>query len=292
VQVTVKVVDDDNQPVPDAKVVVMGYSTKEEGNTDGSGFFPARLRNVTGQLDFVVRKEGFYTIGWVSYYFMGQTNGWWEPRNPIVELQLRRRGDPVPMVVKCLKGSSVPGKGQPFGFDLLAGDWVSPNGGGRVSDFVFTVNGTVIDRYNFTSRLTVECSNVGDGLIQRRVHRRDDYGLRLPAIAPADGYSNRWEFFGDGKLNPATGQCELTENTTEDDNYYLRVRTKRNEKGEITSAMYGKIYHPIGFEPGFQNPSQPTLSILYYLNPDGTRNTEFDTRSNLCPNPGDAGGKP
>jgi hypothetical protein len=223
---------------------------------------------------------------------MGQTNGWWEPRNPIVELQLRRRGDPVPMVVKCLKGSSVPGKGQPFGFDLLAGDWVSPNGGGRVSDFVFTVNGTVIDRYNFTSRLTVECSNVGDGLIQRRVHRRDDYGLRLPAIAPADGYSNRWEFFGDGKLNPATGQCELTENTTEDDNYYLRVRTKRNEKGEITSAMYGKIYHPIGFEPGFQNPSQPTLSILYYLNPDGTRNTEFDTRSNLCPNPGDAGGKP
>jgi len=32
-------------------------------------------------------------------------------------------------------------------------------------------------------------------------------------------------------------------------------------------------------------------SILAF-HPDGTRNTEFDTRSNLCPNPGTAGGKP
>jgi hypothetical protein len=35
----------------------------------------------------------------------------------------------------------------------------------------------------------------------------------------------------------------------------------------------------------------PTRQLMQYLNPDGTRNTEFDTRSNLCPNPGTAGGK-
>jgi hypothetical protein len=29
-----------------------------------------------------------------------------------------------------------------------------------------------------------------------------------------------------------------------------------------------------------------------HLNPDGTRNTEFDMHSNLCPNPGDAGENP
>jgi hypothetical protein len=55
--------------------------------------------------------------------------------------------------------------------------------------------------------------------------------------------------------------------------------------------MYGKIYYGVQFGV-WENRPDFSLKLLYYLNPDGTRNTEFDMRSNLCPNPGDAGGKP
>jgi hypothetical protein len=39
--------------------------------------------------------------------------------------------------------------------------------------------------------------------------------------------------------------------------------------------------------PRFSNLSAAALST-----PDGLRHTEFDTRSNLCPNPGTGGGQP
>ena len=292
VQVTVKVVDDDNQPVPDANVVVMGYTTQTEGKTDKAGIISARLRNVTGQLDFVVRKEGFYTIGWHSYYFTVQTNGQWQPWNPVVPLRLRRHGNPVPMVVKALKGIPIPAIGKPFGYDLLRGDWVSPDGKGEVSDFIFFCESSIKDPNNFSSRLLLTCSNPDDGLILCRIRYRDDYGLRLPAIAPKAGYINRWEFILSSKQNPSNGIRDVTSTATQDDNYYFRIRTRRDEKGNVISAIYGKIYYGISFDPGFWHENRPGISFSYYLNPDGTRNTEFDTRSNLCPNPGDAGGKP
>jgi hypothetical protein len=64
--------------------------------------------------------------------------------------------------------------------------------------------------------------------------------------------------------------------------------------------MYGKIYWGIRYAVGDTNINigagktnpMPWLHFLYYLNPDGTRNTEWDVRSNLCANPGDVGGRP
>ena len=52
-------------------------------------------------------------------------------------------------------------------------------------------------------------------------------------------------------------------------NYYFRVRSKRDEKGNIISGYYGKIY---GEFP----------EITYYLNPVvNDRNIEFDVNRNL-----------
>jgi hypothetical protein len=61
-------------------------------------------------------------------------------------------------------------------------------------------------------------------------------------------------------------------------NYFYRVRTVK-EDGKIKSAMYGKIYGEIQFDVI----NAPTAAIIftYYLNPDGTRNTEFDPKNNL-----------
>jgi hypothetical protein len=291
VQVTVKVVDDSNQPVPNAKVVVMGLNTEKEGKTDKDGIFPARLRNVTGQLDFVVQKEGFYTISWFSYYFTGQTNRHWQPWNPIVQLQLRKRGKPVQMIVKQVDDRDIPAVNRAVGYDLLIGDWVEPGGKGKTEDFAIEVlKPLVVSRGEFM-RLRLTFSNPGDGLVLKRLFWRDDYGLRLNAMAPDNGYSNHWEWQAcSGSPVPNLG-WNVLKNGDQDVNFYFRVRTQTNQQGQIVSAMYGKIYE--GFQFGSATyPERMPLHFLYYLNSSGTRNTEWDVRSNLCPNPGDVGGRP
>jgi hypothetical protein len=62
-------------------------------------------------------------------------------------------------------------------------------------------------------------------------------------------------------------------------NLFLRIRTEKDDEGRIVKAMYGKISGPIGF--GGVAAKKGTLSLTYYLNPDSTRNLEFDPERNL-----------
>jgi len=65
-------------------------------------------------------------------------------------------------------------------------------------------------------------------------------------------------------------------------------RTKKNDKGEIVSALYGKIYNPIDFKV-FTNGMN--VQFAYYLNPTpNDRNTEFDPNQNLFPRARGEGG--
>jgi hypothetical protein len=55
-------------------------------------------------------------------------------------------------------------------------------------------------------------------------------------------------------------------------NYYLRIRSKRDEDGNVILGYYGKIY---GEFP----------EVTYYLNPTpNDRNVEFDMKNNLLRN--------
>jgi len=55
-------------------------------------------------------------------------------------------------------------------------------------------------------------------------------------------------------------------------NYYFRVRTKVDDRGNIVSAHYGKIYGDF-------------MQFKYYLNPTiNDRNVEFDPEQNLMKN--------
>jgi hypothetical protein len=285
-QLTLRLVDDDGQPVPQAKVAVVGFHVAAEGKTDNSGCYLATLRTVSGEVDFEVDKAGYYSINRQTYLFSGQTNGQFFPWNPLVELQFHKIGKPVPMFVKSVKGLPIPVKDQAVGYDLLVSDWVSPYGKGEISDFIFAASSSITDANNYNSRMLLTFSNPGDGLILRRHFYRDDLDLRLPAIAPVTGYRDRWEFVLNAKTNLISGGRQTTETASNDDNYYFRVRSKQDGNGNVISGMYGKIYYGISFEPGFWHERKPTLFFQYYLNPDGTRNTEFSGK-NLCPHPGD-----
>jgi hypothetical protein len=290
-QLTIKCVDDDGQPVPNAKVAVVGFRADIQGKTDATGRFVAKLRNASGEVDLEADKGGFYSIDRQTYIFPAHTNGQWLPWNPTVELQLHRVGKPVPMVVKKVVEEDIPAVSRTAGYDLLAGDWVEPYGRGKIADFTIEVLKPIALASNDWMRLHLTFSNPDDGLLLKRMFYRDDYGLRLAALAPKSGYSNRWEWQACESNPSANPGWIVLKNGDQDANFYFRIRSKTNEQGQVVSAMYGKVYD--GFQFGSATyPDRMPLRFLYYLNPDGTRNTEFDTRSNLCPNPGTAGGRP
>ena len=275
-QITVRVLDDESQPVTEAKVVVLGFNKEQEGKTDRQGRFTATVRTALAGVDIVVDKKGFYSIRRHIHEFTGGlVDRRWQPWNPEVELRLRKMGKPVPMTVSIVEEQNIPAVNKTVGYDLLLRDWISPYGEGKTSDIIVEVLKPLLKTTNDFTRLRFLFTNIGDGLILERIHMRNDYGLRLPALAPEVGYSNAWEWQACKGLPSPSKNWNVLKNGDEDANFYLRVRTKIGENGKIVSAIYGKIYRGIQFGSATY-PEQMPLNFTYYLNPDGTRNTESE----------------
>ena len=295
-RLTVAVVDDDGNPVPGARVGVVGTELPARGMTDAAGRFVATLHNPDSQVELQADKKGYYGVNRQFYLFTGATNGQWFPWNPLLELRVHKIGAPVPMFVKEVQ-SDLPVLNQPIGFDLAIGDWVQPHGRGLTNDFIFEGSRRLVDDMEYSGTLTLTFPSPSDGLILMSLPGRDDFELRLAAMAPSEGYINHRTFELGSRKSPETGYRDEHRSFSEADNYYFRVRSRTNGQGTVTSAWYGKIYRGIHYVVGNLSTNANThvnagVRFQYFLNPDGTRNTEFDTRSNLCADPGAAGGRP
>ena len=237
-RITVRVVDDGGQPVTAAKVVVLGFNREQEGKTDRQGRFTATVRTALAGVDIVVDKKGFYSIHRHIHEFTGGLlDRRWQPWNPEVELPLRKMGKSVPMVEKNVE-AELPTLEQPVGYDLLKSDWVTPYGSGVVPDFVFEAKRWSNGSNDVNGWLKLTFSNPEDGLVPVRIHWRNEYGLKLPAIAPQNSYQGKWWWgVGQGEAPPAEGwKKEL--NTDQDENYYFRVRTRVGAySGPIRTAI-------------------------------------------------------
>ena len=185
-------------------------------------------------------------------------------RNPSFALVLKKIGKPVAMYARRLN-THVPALDKPVGFDLMAGDWVAPNGKGVNSDILFTghFDKRAGGQSDFT--LTVSFPNVGDGIQEFAVPDSAGVsGLRSTHEAPADGYQPQWVQTDSRK----PGEPVET-NRDPNRNYFFRVRTVLDSNGNVKSALYGKIYGDF-------------MEFSYYLNPTpNARNVEFDPKQNL-----------
>ena len=104
--------------------------------------------------------------------------------------------------------------------------------------------------------------------------------------APEDGYESKYLCWkGRMKSLQYSGHFDGKRN------FAFRIRTQRDEKGEISSAYYGKVYGDITFKKLFGNSlAVASVTFLYYLNPTpNDRNLEWDMRNNLCTKPGNIG---
>jgi len=253
-----------------------------DGSTDTNGLCVVQLK-CYGEAGLSVTKGGYYGSSGYKVMFTNLVSGKWEPWNPAIDIVLRLKGLPIPMYAKQVHDAKVPVFGEAIGFDLMRGDWVAPSGKGEVPDLLFTLASkpeqTISTRNGplklFDFNLSLGFSNDGDGIIPLPpIRRRGGSALRMDRQAPATGYqTNLVKRIYQAENRPPHSDVH------EGQNYFFRVRTKKDDKGNIVSALYGKIYGDFQFD------HLGKLTFTYYLNPTpNDRNVEFDPTKNLFKN--------
>lgn len=271
---TIKVVDENGQPVAGAEVDISYYIKPPPGEneagesvhglTDTNGI--VRLSHAaTGSvgLSFQATKAGYYstTRGHEFAKFQDNNPDKW---NPSETLLLKKVGKPIAMYAKRID-QNPPILGQPVGYDLMIGDWVGPNGKGVNADIIFQKEAYRKSGSDYEYKVKVTFQKAGDG-VQVYTIPDSDRGsdLRSPHEAPLDGYQP--EINKERSAHPG----QPTKNNYDSNVIYLfRVRTAVDDRGNIVSAHYGKIYGDF-------------MQFSYYLNPTPSdRNIEFDPKQNL-----------
>jgi len=279
-KVTLKVVDEENKPIEgaNARICFYGGCLKKDaavGITDTNGILTSSGFSKDGQVGGAVEKAGYYASTHHTDFIVRQL-GMWQPWNKEVTVVLRPIVNPVPMYVRD-KTIEISYLGKEIGFDLMKFDWVMPYGQGVKSDFIFKVDKrfNTVDDFDVTFTMTFE--NEYDGIQMSKEDTGGDFSVgsrfRLKRNAPENGYSKTLT-----KRMSEGGEKSRNDHFS-DANYFFRVRSEVDENGKLKRAMYGKIIGDIKLSPR----TSKTLKIhmLYYLNPDYTRNMEFDPQRNL-----------
>ena len=220
---------------------------------------------------------GYYNAIGGKYTFQDVKSGKWRPWNPTIEVKFRQMINPIPMYAKRVE-THIKEPSKRFGYDLVVGDWVAPEGKGQTTDVFFDVSGYWKTNNDSNSILTISFPNQGDGI--QPFLPIDNSAFKSPREAPEDGYQNDIELhrMRSDKLPPSNW---IDDNNNKAD-YFFRVRTIVDVNGNIKSALYGKIYGGFRFGGAANN---CYLQGDYFLNPEpNSRNMEFDPKQNLFKN--------
>ena len=265
--------------------------------TDVNGRCRLRGRTNCGNVGCWVEKppSGFYPCpqGWGRRFSEKNLLGIWQPDNLVATIRLQRVERPIPLFIKRVTKAERGGfttdifpKGEDtLRYDLLMGDWLAPVGTGRVADVTFTrhpredlgegVNGADVRGPSYRDSMTVRFPGEGNGLVE--LHPPPSYRLRI-RTAPEDGYRPEYLCWkGRDKTLEHVGSYD------ENRCFCFRIRTRRDDRGRIVEAYYGKIYGDILMYTGY-NFIVCGVKFLYYLNPTPLdRNLEWDRKTNLGP---------
>lgn len=266
--------DDDENPI--SGVLIEGLGRRSiSGTTDARGMFRWPSDSVQ---EVTLSKSGYYdSKGFPDRHALNTA----EPagaKTNVLNVILKDIRHPIPMYAKRLWREFIPAYGVPLGYDLVKGDWLPPYGRGVTSDFIFRLdcqfgglrpidNGQIFD-----ATFSLAFSNSGDGI--QEVTQWPGSSLRLPRYAPENGYESNWFI--------KSFQNEQGHSDSQEKDYFFRVRTKKDAKGKIISALYGKIQNSL-YALAVKGGSQ--LHLTYYLNPTpNDLNMEFDPKRNLMTN--------
>ena len=290
-----KVVDFDGKPISNATVRVNtlkkwvpgeGFGRDEmmdiDGTTDTNG--EARVVFLCKSMNFSysARANGYYgTGGGIGFDRAGSGFSLHQTQfETNLVVRLKPIVKPIPMCVlrqiihHPLRYPNNATSGA-WGFDMEKGDWVKPDGKGAVADFIVECSDEHFAKDKALDCALVFTNSVHDGFYMAKctgTRFRSDYEARTNAA-----YMKRLDFDSWGKKYKGRYATELLD----DDEYVvLRTRTKCDDRGNIVSAHYAKIYGPINLKSGIYSKGM-------YFNPnENDPNLEADTTVNLMPNGG------
>lgn len=281
-KISIKVVDEKGNPM---EAVNAGISfgepdgkgqqkvVTEKGMTGPDGIFSASRKTIN-QIAYGAEKQGYYK-SYGRYDFLSHAEGRWLPWNPEMTLVLRKIENPVPMYARDthMKIITLPVANKSIGFDLIEYDWVAPYGKGKHQDFLFKLTGKYVNDYEFDAKLEISFPNKFDGIQLVKEDRSQGSMLKLPRFAPETGYQSKLT-----KSKSRSPGNPLKQDSQDDNNYIFRIRSEERN-GKLIRAMYGKIQGDIVFD--VEKSGNASIIMKYYLNPDYTRNLEFDINRNL-----------
>lgn len=292
-KVTVHVLDEVGAPVEDAKISVyftLGVNdpNTKEGETDETGMFEATGNTIKYVGSCYVTKDGYYpSVCNYSEKNLKNISGImgfrrWEPWNPTITVVLKKIKNPIALYMRDIKQLNQVYKitlEMPefkAGYDLVESDWVVPNGKGTHADFILSLNKNHIEDSDFRDVLTVTFTNPDDG-IQSYYTAKDNASIfKTPYHAPLNNYQTKLVQIYENDPNKI-----FVNSFREDQNYFFRIRTEVDDKGNVISALYGKIEGNIKFGAPAKIKTA-WLKFKYFLNPTSNdTNLEFDKTKNL-----------
>lgn len=280
-----------------------------EGKTDAHGVLKLIGETNTGHLSCRVWKDGFYYGSHASQQYRSKNLfGVWQPDNLVATIRLQRVERPIPLTVKRVEWRDwrrglrgLQGTNAVMRFDMLKGDWLPPYGSGETADLtieskiVVTGSGRLRKLYpdfGWTSMDFYEVRNEIvlsdlDAISEVPTNPRD--GMKIREAFPNPGGKAVSRVFGRRQVFGRNGRDWQTKRISDYDRdrcYVFRIRSRRDEKGNLVEAYYGKIYGDFEFSGDLER-GVTDVCFLYYLNPTPLdRNLEWDRKNNLCPTPG------
>lgn len=270
----------------------MGY-TVVTNNTDKNGevHFSGTAYNDKVEY-FVVDRNGYYPLPYLQVRFTNMTefvSKKWLPYDEVQTITLQKIGKKIPLFVKEARPKRnqdlTTASDRKFDYDLVKGDWMPPFGTGEHSDIEFTL----LPRENFGIgkgpsgkpkpyfRDTISATFVGEGNGIIKIEPPPNAVLKM-RTAPENGYQQDIRIW-----SGLTKTMQDDDSTDKNACHAFRIRTVRNEHGEIISSYHGKIYGDFAMK--FNRDSTPRgVYFTYYLNlTPNDRNLEWDMEHNLCP---------
>ncbi len=280
--------------------------------TDSAGYCHTTGQSNCGQGGCYVKNppDGYYhpALGWKNKFSSKNLFGVWQPDNLVATIRLQRVEHPIPLFVKRVelrdyeRGiGGFDGTNSVLRFDLMKGDWLPPYGKGEVADMAISsrikITGTGKFRKPYPEfgwskmdfyMMKNECSLQGaDGIAE--VMSDPKAGIKIRDVSKEIIGCSVLRVSGVRQMFERNGKDWYTQNFNDqspDRCYTFRIRTRRNDKGELVEAYYGKIYGDFEFE-GDDKKGLIGVKFLYYLNPKSLdRNLEWDMKTNLCPTAG------
>lgn len=267
------------------------HDVERDGITDKNGSCSFLGRSSRGECGFTVKKTGEYYNGYGEWKLSVKDHDLpLVPHFHSMTVALHRVKSPIPLFVNKIslsQGDGIFGDEDTVQYDLMKGDWMPPKGAGEVADVEFVrhvteelglgTNGAGFVDMRLRDHMTVKFLGEDCGIVAVNPHLDSYLKWRT---APESGYE--LEHICE-RTTPEDLQVKV--NWDGDQCHCFRIRVKKDAKGDIVEAYYGKIYNGIRFylEPRATK-RVSGVGFQYYLNPTPLgRNLEYDQKHNLNP---------